>query len=49
MDINNSKIAVIGLGYVGLPLMVEFASIFLLWASISTETVWINSLAASIS
>lgn len=26
MDINNSKIAVIGLGYVGLPLMVEFAT-----------------------
>jgi UDP-N-acetyl-D-glucosamine/UDP-N-acetyl-D-galactosamine dehydrogenase len=25
MDINNCKIAVIGLGYVGLPLMVEFA------------------------
>ncbi len=28
MDINNSKIAVIGLGYVGLPLMVEFAKHF---------------------
>jgi UDP-N-acetyl-D-galactosamine dehydrogenase len=26
LDINNSKIAVIGLGYVGLPLMVEFAT-----------------------
>ena len=26
MDINNSKIAVIGLGYVDLPLMVEFAT-----------------------
>jgi len=25
MDINNCRIAVIGLGYVGLPLMVEFA------------------------
>ena len=25
MDINNIRIAVIGLGYVGLPLMVEFA------------------------
>ena len=26
MEINNSKIAVVGLGYVGLPLMVEFAT-----------------------
>ena len=28
MDINNAKIAVIGLGYVGLPLAVEFAKKF---------------------
>ena len=28
MDIHNSKIAVMGLGYVGLPLMVEFAKHF---------------------
>ena len=28
MEIENSKIAVVGLGYVGLPLMVEFAKRF---------------------
>ena len=27
MDINNSKIAIIGLGYVGLPLAVEFGKV----------------------
>jgi UDP-N-acetyl-D-mannosaminuronate dehydrogenase len=42
VDIHNSKIAVMGLGYVGLPLMVEFAKHFLLLVLISIQFVSTN-------